>query len=117
MRHAYQFELDFSLITCMVPSTMGCGWFLYSGDSFHMTDDKNLFNTLEEKDLQMRIEMGNDEKCSVLGVGVVSFQSEHGAHITLTDVKYVPGQKKNLVLIAMLEEKGYDVVFSKGGFP
>jgi hypothetical protein len=27
---------------------------------------------------------------------------------------YVPGLKKNLVSVAMLEDKGYDVVFSKG---
>ena len=32
----------------------------------------------------------------------------------MTYVKYVPGLKKNLVLVAMLEDKGYDVVFSKG---
>ena len=57
--------------------------------------------------------MGDDERYSVLGVGTVSFQKEHGALITLTDVKYVLGLKKNLVLIAMLEDKGYDVVFSK----
>jgi len=65
---ASQFELDFTLITCMVSSMMGCGWFLDIGASFHKTNDKSLFNTLEEKDLQMRI--------------------------TLTDVKYVPGLKK-----------------------
>ena len=58
--------------------------------------------------------MGNDEKYSVSGVGTVIFQREHGAHLTLTDVKYVPGLKRNLVSIAMLEDKGYDVVFSKG---
>jgi len=69
---------------------------------------------LEEKYLQILIVMGNDEKYSVSGVGTVVFQREHGAHITLTDVKYVPGLKKNLVSIAMLEDKGYDVVFRKG---
>ena len=58
--------------------------------------------------------MGNDEKYSVSGVGTIVFQREHGAHITLIDLKYVPGLKKNLVLIAMLEDKGYDVVLSKG---
>jgi len=42
------------------------------------------------------------------------FQRQHGAPITLTGVKYVPGLKKNLVSITMLEDKGYDVVFSKG---
>ena len=42
------------------------------------------------------------------------FQREHGAPPTLTYVKYVAGLKKNFVSIAMLEDKGYDVVFSKG---
>ena len=95
---------------------MGCGWFLDNGASLHMTDDKSLFSTLEEKDLQILIAMGNDEKYSVSGVGTVYFLREHGAFITLTYVKHVPRLKKNLVSIAMLEEKGYDVVFRKGKF-
>ena len=78
-----------------------------------MSDDKNLFCTLEEKDLQMRIEMGHDGKCHVSGEGTIVFQRDHGAPLTLTDVKYVPGLKKNLVSVAMLEDEGYDVVFSK----
>ena len=98
----------------MVSSMVGSGWFLDSGDSFHMTSDKSLFSTLEEKYLQMHIAMGNDEKYSVSGVGTVIFQREHGARLTLTDVKYVPGLKRNLVSIVMLEDRGYDVVFSKG---
>jgi len=48
---ASQFELDFTLFTCMVSSMVGCGWFLDSGASFHMIGDKSLFNILEEKDL------------------------------------------------------------------
>ena len=39
---------------------------------------------------------------------------EHEAPITLTDVKYVPGVKKNLLSVTMSEDKGYDVVFNKG---
>eukprot|EP00253_Pinus_taeda_P024009 PITA_24009 len=111
---ASQFEMDFTLIACMVCSMMGCGWFLDSGASFHMTGNESLFSTLEEKDLNILIEMGDNEKYSVSGVGTVAFQREHGASITLTDVKYVPGLKNNLLSIAMLEDKGYDVVFSKG---
>ena len=110
---ASQFELDFSLIACMVSSMVGCVWYLDSGASFHMSGDKNLFSTLEEKDLQMQIEMGDDGKYRVLGEGTVVFQREHGAPLTLTDVKYVPSLKKNLVSVAMLEDKGYDVVFCK----
>ena len=57
---ASQFEMDFTFIACMVSSMMGCVWYLDSGASFHMTSDKNLFSALEEKDLMMRIEMGDN---------------------------------------------------------
>ena len=62
-----KFELNFLLITCMVSSMLGCVWYLESGASFHMSGEKNIFSTLEEKDLQMRIGMGYDGKYHVLG--------------------------------------------------
>ena len=37
-----QFELYFTLFTCMVSSMVGSGWFLDNGASFHMTGDKNV---------------------------------------------------------------------------
>ena len=97
----------------MVSSMVGCVWYLDSGTSFHTTGVKNIFTTLEEKDLEMWIKTGNDGKYHVSGEGTVVFQREHGAPLTLTDVKYVPRLKKNLVSIAILGDKGYDVVFSK----
>jgi hypothetical protein len=57
---ASHFELDFSLITCMESSASGSVWYLYSGASFHMTGDKEFFNDLEERDLKMHIEMGDN---------------------------------------------------------
>lgn len=62
---ASQFEMDFTLIACMVSSMMGCGWFLDNGASFHMTGNKRLFTTLEKKELKMCIVMGDDERYSV----------------------------------------------------
>ena len=62
----------------------------------------------------MHIEMGDDGKYSVIGLGIINFQREHGAPLTLKNVMYVPGMKKNLVSVAMLEDRGYDVIFSKG---
>eukprot|EP00253_Pinus_taeda_P028440 PITA_28440 len=111
---ASHFELDFTLITCMVSLMVGCVWYLDSGASFHMTGDKSLFSTLEEKDLKMHIEMGDNGKYNVSGVGTITFQREHGAPLTLIDVKYVHGLMNNLVSVVMLEDKGYNVVFSKG---
>jgi hypothetical protein len=111
---ASQFELDFTLIACMVTSVMGSVWYLDSGASFHMMGNKEFFSDLEEKDLQMHIEMGDDGRYSVTDIGTVTFQRESGSPLTLKDVMYVLGLKKNLVSVAMLEDHGYDVIFSKG---
>ena len=46
-----QFELEFSLIACMVSSALGFVWYWDSGTSFHMMGDKELLIDLEEKDL------------------------------------------------------------------
>ena len=73
-----QFELDFLLISCMFSSAMGSAWYLDSGASFNMMRDKEIFSSLEERDLQMRIEMGDDERYSATGIGTVTFQRQSG---------------------------------------
>ena len=70
---ASQFELDFSFIAFMVSSALGFVWYLDSGTSFHMTGDKELFSDLEEKDLQMHIEMGDDGRYSATEIGTITF--------------------------------------------
>ena len=62
----------------------------------------------------MHIEMGDDRRYSATGLGTVTFQRKLGSPLTLRDVMYVLGLKKNLVSVAMLEDRGYDVIFSKG---
>ena len=111
---ASKFELDFSLIACLVSSAMGSMWYLDSGASFHMTRDKELFSDLEEKDLQMHIEMGNYGRYSATDIGTITFERKSGKPFMLKDVMHVLGLKKNLVSVAMLEDRGYDIVFSDG---
>ena len=57
----------------MVTSVMDSVWYLDSGASFHMNDNKELFNDLEEKDLHMHIEMGDDGRYSATEIGIVTF--------------------------------------------
>ena len=45
---------------------------------------------------------------------MITFQREHGAPLTLKNVMPISGLTKNLVSIAMLEDRGYDVIFSEG---
>jgi hypothetical protein len=66
----------------------------------------------------MHIEMGDNGRYSVNGIGTITFQRELGKPFQLKDVMHVLGLKKNLFSVAMLEDKGYDVVFSDGkSFP
>ena len=98
----------------MVSTVMGSMAYLGSGASFHMTGNEELFSSLEEKDLQMHVEMGDDETYRTTGIGIDTFQRDSGKPLILKDVMHVPGLKMNLVSIAMLEDLGYDVVFSEG---
>ena len=76
--------------------------------------DKELFSDLEEKDLQMHIDMGDVGRYNATGFGTITFQRQLGKPFQLKYVMHVPGLKKNLVSVAMLEDRGYDVVFSEG---
>ena len=62
-----------------------------------MMGDKELFSDLEEKDLQMHIEMGDDGRYSATGIGTITFEMEFGNPLFLKNVMHVLGLKKNLV--------------------
>ena len=64
----------------------------------------------------MHINMGDDKRYSVIGVGTVTFQRDSGNPLTLKDVMYVPSLENNLVFVAMLEDRGYDVIFRNERF-
>ena len=79
-----------------------------------MNGNKEYFNELEEKNMEVHIELGDNGKYTTMGVGVVIFDIDYGNSIHIRDVLYVPGLKKNLVLLATLEDKGYEVILNKG---
>jgi len=58
--------------------------------------------------------MGDDRRYSATDIGTVTFQREFGSPITLKYVMCVLGLKNNLVVVSMLEDRGYDVIFRKG---
>ena len=64
----------------------------------------------------MHMKMGDDGRYNMTDTNTVTFQRESGSHLTLKDVMYVPGLKKNLVSVAMMEDKGYNVIFSDGKY-
>ena len=94
---ASKFELEFSLIACMVSSALGSVWYLDSGASFYMTGDKEIFSDLVEKNLQMHIEMDDDGWYSATRIGIITFQRHSCKPFQLKYVMHLPGLKKNLV--------------------
>jgi len=62
----------------------------------------------------MNIEFRDDRRYYATGISMVTFYKESGSHIRIKDLMLVPGLKKNLVSVAVLEDCGYDVIFSKG---
>jgi len=83
----------------------GSAWYLDSGVSFHMTRNKDFFSNLEERDLQLHIEIGDDGRYNTKGIVIVTFKRELGSHLHLKNVMFVPSPKKNLVSIVVLEDR------------
>eukprot|EP00253_Pinus_taeda_P003716 PITA_03716 len=89
---ASQSELEFMLIACMTNIVIGSLWYL---DSDAHQD-------------------GGDERYNVTDIGTITFQRELSFPLMLMDFMYILGLKKNLVSIAVLEDRGYDAFFNKG---
>jgi transposase InsO family protein len=112
---ATKFERDFSLVSCLSTNTIArSAWYLDSGASRHMTEARELFNRLSEEDSEIHVELGDDAKYAVRGQGTVQFQLESGGSFDAQEVLYVPGLKKNLLSISVMEDKGYAVTFHRG---
>lgn len=78
-----------------------------------MMGNKEFFNDLEEKDLQMHIDMGDDGRYIMTDIGTITFQRESSSPLRLKDVMHLLGLKKNLVFVTVLEDHDYDVIFNK----
>lgn len=57
----------------------------------------------------MHINMGDNGRYSATTVGIVTSQRDSGSPLRLKDVMFVSGLKKNLISVAVLEDRGYDV--------
>ena len=62
----------------------------------------------------MHIKLGDDERYNVTGIGTITFQMESSSPLRLKDFMFIPVLKKNLIFAIVLEDRGYDVIFSKG---
>jgi hypothetical protein len=89
-------------------------WLVDSGASEHMTGFKQNLVNYRDKKFNMKVELGDDGTYAIKGIGSTSFQLQSGNVFHIEEILYVPGLKKNLISVAVLESKGYSVAFSKG---
>jgi hypothetical protein len=109
-----KFDKEFSLIACLSSrTTTPDTWYIDSGASCHMTAFHEHWTDLTQCG-DVEVVLGDDREVKVAGCGTVSFQRESLPPMTLTEVLYVPGLKKNLVSVSTIEKKGYEVLFCDG---
>ena len=62
----------------------------------------------------MEVVFGDDTVVRAIGRGTISLERESMSPMTLRDVLYVPGLKKNLVSVSTIEDRGLGVCFLDG---
>ena len=63
-----------------------------------------MFFELSQTKIDVEVVLGDDSVLRAVGHGTITFQRESMSPIVLRDVLYVPGLKKNLVLVSMIED-------------
>ena len=95
------------------PSTSST-WYIDSGATSHMTGAREVFSELSEAGRDVEVVLGDNTVVRAVGRGTITFQRESMSPMTLRNVLYVPGLKKNLVSVSTIEDRGLGVCFSDG---
>ena len=85
-----------------------------SGASRHMTGYRCALIDLTEQKSSVEVEMGDETTYSIQGIGSTSFRLGSDTNLKITEILYVLGIKKNLLLVSALEDKGFWVTFMEG---
>lgn len=88
-------------------------WILDSGCSFHMTPNKDWFESLQMSH-EGSVLLGNNKSCPVLGKGSVRIKMFDGIERMLNEVRYIPELKRNLISLGMLDKSGYSFKAENG---
>ena len=101
-----QDDFDSSDVLVVSSSNSSKEWILDSGCTWHMTPNKDLFEELCDQD-GGSVLLGNNKACKVTGVGSVRFKLHDESIRLLTEVRYVPDLKRNLISLVEFNKKGY----------
>jgi hypothetical protein len=107
-----QFQRECAFLTCCTSvETTPRIWYIDSGALSHMTGYQEHFSDLRDTEVRIEISLGDDRVVTIAGVGTVAFRRDGMLPISFTDVLYVSGMKKNLILVSTLQDRGLEVTF------
>jgi hypothetical protein len=82
-------------------------WVLDTACSFHMCPYRDWFNTLDSTTAAGSVLGFDNSQCKIEGIGSIRIKMSDGTIRTLTDVRYIPKMKRNLISLSALDAKGY----------
>ena len=83
-----------------------------SGTTNHLCNSRSLFSTWEKCTKLTPVELGNNSKLGIFGIGSVEVSVGNDSSLLLEDVLFVPGINRNLISVFCLCESGYNVLFT-----
>ena len=87
-----KFEREFSLIarlsSCSVSSRV---WYIDSRALAHMSEVREVFSELTEREPDVELDLGDDRVVRAVGRGTVAFKRESRPPLRFRDVYYIPG--------------------------
>lgn len=100
-----------ALLTALSVSFQRGVWYVDSGASNHMCNNRELFCDFSEVSVS-QVTVANGEKLPTAGQGNVRVKLQD-CERTIRDVYYVPNLSANLLSVSSLVKKGYTVTFNK----
>jgi len=85
-------------------------WWLDSGVTVHVCNNKAWFKTYEELKKPEEVLMGNHNSAKVLGKWTIELYFTSGKKLSLLNVFHIPEIRKNLVSTSLLSKKGFKIV-------
>ncbi|KAH9768292.1 Integrase catalytic domain-containing protein [Citrus sinensis] len=104
-------EMQIGMITeTNMAETKSYDWWLDSGATIHVCNDKKFFLSYKEETKGQMVLMGNNNAAIVVGKGVVEINFTSGKKVTLYNVFHVPSVRKNLISASCMCKHGLKIV-------
>ncbi|KAH9722428.1 hypothetical protein KPL70_006731 [Citrus sinensis] len=104
-------EMQIGMITeTNMAVTKSYDWWLDSGATIHVCNDKKFFLSYKEETEGQMVLMGNNNAAIVAGKRVVEINFTSGKKVTLYNVFHVPSVRKNLISASCMCKHGLKIV-------